>query len=57
LWSSAEASRALRSRDLAVILRTYRQLNRLSQEQLALLLGYDKTYISMIETRRRSSAM
>jgi transcriptional regulator with XRE-family HTH domain len=28
-------------------------LNRLSQEQFALLLGYDKTYISMIETRRR----
>jgi transcriptional regulator with XRE-family HTH domain len=53
LWSSTEASRALRSRDLAVILRTYRRLNRLSQEQLGLLLGYDKTYISMIETRRR----
>lgn len=53
LWSSTEASRALQSRDLAVILRAYRRLNMLSQEQLALLLGYDKTYISMIETRRR----
>lgn len=53
LWSSPEASRALRTRDLAVILHTYRQLNGLSQERLALLLGYDKTYISMIETRRR----
>lgn len=53
LWSSTEASRALQSRDLAVILRAYRRLNKLSQERLATLLGYDKTYISMIETRRR----
>ncbi|MGH3613504.1 MAG: helix-turn-helix domain-containing protein [Pseudonocardia sp.] len=53
LWSSPEASRALRTRDLAEILRTYRRLNSLSQERLAQLLGYDKTYISMIETRRR----
>jgi transcriptional regulator with XRE-family HTH domain len=53
LWSSTEASRALQSRDLALILRAYRRLNGLSQEQLAQLLGYDKTYISMIETRRR----
>jgi hypothetical protein len=36
-----------------VILKTYRQLNRPSQEQLAIILGYDKTYLSMIETRRR----
>lgn len=54
LWSSPEASRSLRTRDLAEILRTYRRLNRLSQERLALILGYDKTYISMIETRRRT---
>ena len=53
LWASPEASRSLRTRDLAEILRTYRRLNRLSQERLALILGYDKTYISMIETRRR----
>jgi transcriptional regulator with XRE-family HTH domain len=53
LWSSPEASRALRTRELAEILRTYRRLNRLNQERLAQLLGYDKTYISMIETRRR----
>jgi transcriptional regulator with XRE-family HTH domain len=54
LWSGEEASRALRSRDLAIILKVYRRLNGLSQERLALLLGYDKTYISMIETRRRT---
>ncbi|HUQ54331.1 helix-turn-helix domain-containing protein [Lentzea sp.] len=32
----------------------YRRLNKLSQERLAALLGYDKTYVSMIETGRRS---
>ena len=53
LWSSSEAAQALATRDLAVILRTYRQLNKLSQDKLAALLGYDKTYISMIETGRR----
>jgi transcriptional regulator with XRE-family HTH domain len=47
------ATQALRTRDLATILRTYRRLNRLSQERPAQLLGFDKTYISMIETRRR----
>jgi len=53
LWSSAEAADALATRDLGVILRTYRHLNGLSQEKLATLLGYDKTYVSMIETGRR----
>lgn len=54
LWASPEASRALRSRDLGGILRAYRRINRLSQERLAKLLGYDKSYICMIETRRRT---
>jgi transcriptional regulator with XRE-family HTH domain len=54
LWSGAEAVTALASRDLAVILRVYRRLNNLNQDKLAALLGYDKTYISMIETRRRT---
>ncbi|WP_237774366.1 helix-turn-helix transcriptional regulator [Actinosynnema sp. ALI-1.44] len=53
MWSAPEASTALRSRDLATILRVYRRLNRISQDRLAALLGYDKTYVSMIETRRR----
>lgn len=53
LWSSQDASRALRTRELNQIFRTYRRLNGVSQEQLAALLGYDKTYISVIETRRR----
>ncbi|KOV78519.1 XRE family transcriptional regulator [Nocardia sp. NRRL S-836] len=54
LWSTPEATTAIRSRDLAKILRVYRRLNGLSQERLALLLGYDKTYVSMIETGRRT---
>lgn len=54
MWSAREAAAALASRDLATILRTYRRLNRFSQQQLSDLLGYDKTYVSMIETGRRS---
>jgi len=53
MWSTGAAAAALASRDLATILRTYRRLNRFSQQQLADLLGYDKTYVSMIETGRR----
>jgi predicted transcriptional regulator len=52
LWSSPEA--ALATRDLGTILRAYRRLNRLSQEKLAAVLDYDKTYVSMIETGRRT---
>lgn len=54
LWASQHASAALQSRDLGLILRVYRQINQLSQERLAAVLGYDKTYISMIETHRRT---
>lgn len=54
LWTGPDTATALASRDLAVILRTYRRLNHLSQEKLAALLGYDKTYISLIETGRRT---
>lgn len=54
MWSAPEANIALATRDLPTILRIYRRLNRLSQEKLAAILGYDKTYISMIETGRRT---
>jgi len=54
MWSAREAATALASRDLATILRTYRRLNGFSQQRLADLLGYDKTYVSMIETGRRA---
>ncbi|MEU4254326.1 helix-turn-helix domain-containing protein [Amycolatopsis sp. NPDC026612] len=54
MWSDPAAAAALTSRDLATILRAYRTANGLSQEALARLLGYDKSYIAMIETRRRT---
>lgn len=53
LWASAATGTALATRDLGVILRTYRQINGITQEQLGALLGFDKTYVSMIETGRR----
>lgn len=53
LWASPAASTALATRDLAVILQIYRQVNDISQEKLGVLLGFDRTYISMIETGRR----
>ncbi|MGH3903987.1 MAG: helix-turn-helix domain-containing protein [Pseudonocardiaceae bacterium] len=37
-----------------MILRTYRRINGITQEQLGVRLGFDKTYVSMIETGRRS---
>jgi len=40
--------------DLGAILRAYRHVNGLTQQQLADLLGFDRTYISMIECGRRS---
>ncbi|WP_433521600.1 helix-turn-helix domain-containing protein [Nocardia pseudovaccinii] len=54
LWASPEAATAIATRDLPTILRTYRRLNGLSQIGLAELLGYDKSYVSMIETGRRA---
>lgn len=54
LWSNPAAAAAFASRDLPTILRTYRATNGLSQHDLALLLDYDKSYIAMIETGRRT---
>ncbi len=53
MWSDPAATAALTSRDLAIILRARQAANGLSQEALAALLGYDKSYVAMIETRRR----
>jgi transcriptional regulator with XRE-family HTH domain len=52
-WSDPAAAAALRSRQLGPIVRAYRRVQALTQEQLAQRLGYDKTYVSMIETGRR----
>lgn len=54
MWSDPAAAAALGSRDLASILRAYRAASGLSQEALAALLGYDKSYVAMIETRKRT---
>jgi transcriptional regulator with XRE-family HTH domain len=43
-------------RDLGAVLRGYRQAGGLTQQHLADLLGFDRTYISMIERGRRSVA-
>lgn len=53
LWTSDHARVALATGDLALIIRAYRAATGASQRQLAELLGYDPTYISMIETGRR----
>jgi transcriptional regulator with XRE-family HTH domain len=44
---------AQRAGDLGTILRGYRRASALTQQQLADMLGYDRTYISMIESGRR----
>jgi transcriptional regulator with XRE-family HTH domain len=44
---------ARRAGDLGTILRGYRRASALTQQQLADMLGYDRTYISMIESGRR----
>lgn len=54
LWASPEAATAIATRDLPTILRAYRRLNGLNQVALAEHLGYDKSYVSMIETGRRA---
>ena len=51
-WLSA-AERAGAGRDAGAILRGYRRACALTQQQLADMLGYDRTYISMIESGRR----
>jgi transcriptional regulator with XRE-family HTH domain len=53
-WTDQASYQALHSGDLGAILRAYRRINGLSQEKLAAVLGYDNTYISMIETGRRN---
>ena len=52
-WLPA-AERAGAGGDLGAILRGYRQASSLTQQQLADILGYDRTYISLIESGRRT---
>lgn len=53
-WSDPGAEAAVRSRQLGPILRAYRRSAALSQAELAVRLGYDKSYISMLENGRRT---
>ncbi len=53
LWVSPSAQAALASGDLAAILAAYRHANRLSQAQLAEILGLDQPYVSRIESGAR----
>ena len=55
-WLPPVPVRVLATRDLGDILLAYRQANQMTQQQLADLLGYDRTYISMIECGRRAIA-
>lgn len=52
-WLPELASIALEG-NVGAILRSYRRVGGLTQQQLADLLGFDRTYISMIESGRRS---
>ncbi|MER6847704.1 helix-turn-helix domain-containing protein [Streptomyces flaveolus] len=52
-WATPEAQAVLATRDLASILRYYRQVHGTSQLEAGELLGYDKTYISALELGKR----
>ncbi|MFH8350096.1 helix-turn-helix domain-containing protein [Streptomyces sp. NPDC018045] len=53
-WATTQAEHVLASGDLATILRFYRAVHRLNQNQLGSLMGYDKTYISALELGKRT---
>lgn len=53
LWTSPPARAALATGDLGVMIRTWRHATGSSQQALAERLGYDPSYVSMIETGRR----
>jgi transcriptional regulator with XRE-family HTH domain len=54
LWTSPAARQALVAGNLGEILRAYRRATRISQAALAERLRYDRTYIVMLETGRRT---
>jgi transcriptional regulator with XRE-family HTH domain len=54
LWTSAGAASALATGNLTLIVKAYRTATRTSQADLAAALGYDTSYISMIENGRRT---
>lgn len=54
LWLLPEARKVLQTRDLPVILRYYRRTLGLSQSAMGERLGFERSYLSLIEQRRRT---
>ncbi|MFB6478948.1 helix-turn-helix domain-containing protein [Streptomyces virginiae] len=52
-WATPEGQTVLATRDLAAILRYYRQVHGESQTATGERLGYDKTYVSALELGKR----
>lgn len=53
-WATPQAETVLAMRDLGAILRFHRTVHGMNQIELGQLLGYDKTYISLLELGKRS---
>ncbi len=53
VWAAPSAQAVLSTREPGVILAAYRAMHHLSQVQLAVLLGFDQTYISRLERGER----
>ncbi|MFF7092835.1 helix-turn-helix domain-containing protein [Streptomyces rubradiris] len=53
-WATPQAEAILATRDLGAILRFHRAVHGMNQSELGQLLGYDKTYISLLELGKRS---
>jgi transcriptional regulator with XRE-family HTH domain len=53
-WATPGAQAVLATRDLGGILKFHRQVHGWNQTRLGEFLGYDKTYISLVESGRRT---
>ncbi|MEU1273499.1 helix-turn-helix domain-containing protein [Streptomyces sp. NPDC005799] len=53
-WATPQAEAILATRDLGAILRFHRAVHGMNQSELGQLLGYDKTYISLLELGKRT---
>ncbi|WP_405969296.1 helix-turn-helix domain-containing protein [Streptomyces sp. NBC_00988] len=53
-WATPQAEAVLASRGIGAILRFHRAVHGMNQTELGRLLGYDKTYVSLLELGRRS---
>lgn len=53
-WATPQAEAILATRDIGAILRFHRGVHGITQTELGKLLGYDKTYISLLELGKRS---